>query len=124
MNDSLEKCEIERCDVSEPLSADVCEESRRDKNKITKERRHRRIRDRKPSAFNNLLSVEHLKQRAGFQILKFFFCDFGFGKIDMNDILRKKRCQMYNAANDPQTANDRQTANDPQTGPQMIPGCK
>ena len=25
-----------------------------------------------------------------FQIVKFFFLDFGFGRIDMNDILRKK----------------------------------
>ena len=49
MNDSLEKCEIERCNVSEPLNADVCKESRRDKYKITKQRRHRRIRDRERS---------------------------------------------------------------------------
>ena len=49
MNDSLENCEIERCNVSEPLNAYVCKESRRDKYKITKQRRHRRIRDREPS---------------------------------------------------------------------------
>ena len=30
MNDFLEKCELERCDVSEPLNADVCKESCRD----------------------------------------------------------------------------------------------
>ena len=35
MNDSLENCEIERCNVSKPLNAYVCEESRRDKYKIT-----------------------------------------------------------------------------------------
>ena len=39
MNDSLEKCEIERCNISEPLiNADVYKESRRDKYKITKQK--------------------------------------------------------------------------------------
>ena len=41
MNDSFENCEIERCNVSEPLNAYVCKESRRDKYKITKQGRHR-----------------------------------------------------------------------------------
>ena len=49
MNDSLENCEIERCNVGEPLNAYVCKESRRDKYKITKQRRNRRIRDRESS---------------------------------------------------------------------------
>ena len=49
LNDSLEKCEIERCNVSEPLNADVCKESRRDKCEITKQRRHKGIRGREPS---------------------------------------------------------------------------
>ena len=38
-----------RCNLSEPLNAYVCKESHRDKYKITKQRRHRRIRDRQPS---------------------------------------------------------------------------
>ena len=68
MNDSLEKCKIERCNVSEPLNADVCKESSHNNCKITKQRRHRRIRDseasripigrvwflKRQSAFNNL----------------------------------------------------------------------
>ena len=53
MNDSLERCEIERCSVSEPLNAavndDVWKESRHGKCKITKQKRHKRISDRETS---------------------------------------------------------------------------
>ena len=63
MNDSLENCEIERCNVSEPLTAYVCKESRRDKYKITKQRRHRRIRDREPSRIPVRRVLRKLKKR-------------------------------------------------------------
>ena len=63
MNDSLENCEIERCNVSEPLNAYVCKESRRDKYKITKQRRHRRIRDREPSRIPVRRVLRKLKKR-------------------------------------------------------------
>ena len=63
MNDSLENCEIERCNVSEPLNAYVCKESRRDKYKITKQRRHRRIRDREPSRIPVKRVLRKLKKK-------------------------------------------------------------
>ena len=63
MNDSLENCEIERCDISEPLNAYVCKESRRDKYKITKQRRHRRIRDREPSRIPVRRVLRKLKKK-------------------------------------------------------------
>ena len=63
MNDSLENCEIERCNVSEPLNAYVCKESRRDKYKITKQRRHRRIRDREPSRIPVRRVLRKLKKK-------------------------------------------------------------
>ena len=63
MNDSLEKCEIERCNVSEPLNADVCKESRSDKHKITKQRRHRGIRDREPSRIPVSRVLRKLKKK-------------------------------------------------------------
>ena len=63
MNDSLENCEIEKCNVSEPLNAYVCKESRRDKYKITKQRRHRRIRDREPSRIPVRRVLRKLKKR-------------------------------------------------------------
>ena len=63
MNDSLEKCEIERYNVSEPLNADVCKESRRDICKITKQRRHRRIRDRERSGIPVSRVLSKLKKK-------------------------------------------------------------
>ena len=63
MNDSLENCEIEGCNVSEPLNAYVCKESRRDKYKITKQRRHRRIRDREPSRIPVRRVLRKLKKK-------------------------------------------------------------
>ena len=70
MNDSLENCEIERCNVSEPLNAYVCKESRRDKYKITKQRRHRRIRDREPSRILVRRVIRKLKKRTARHRLK------------------------------------------------------
>ena len=63
VNDSPENCEIARCTVSEPLNAYVCKESSRDKYKITKQRRHRRIRDRKPSRIPVRRVLRKLKKR-------------------------------------------------------------
>ena len=63
INDSLKKCEIERCNVTEPLNADVCKESRRDKCKITKQRGHRRIRDRERSRIPVIRVLRKLKKR-------------------------------------------------------------
>ena len=63
MNDSLENCEIQRCNVSEPLNAYVRKESRRDKYKITKQRRHRRIRDREPSRIPVRRVLRKLKKK-------------------------------------------------------------
>jgi len=61
MNDSLEDCKIERCNiVREPLNAYVCKESRRDKYKITK---HRRIRGREPSRIPVRRVLRKLKKR-------------------------------------------------------------
>ena len=61
MNDSLEDCKIERCNVvGEPLNAYVCKESRRDKYKITK---HRRIRGREPSRIPVRRVLRKLKKR-------------------------------------------------------------
>ena len=45
------------------LNADVCKESRRDKCKITNQRRHRRIRDREPSRIPVSRVLRKLKKR-------------------------------------------------------------
>ena len=63
MNDSPEKREFERCNVSESLNPDVCKESRCDKYKITKQRRHRRIRDRGPPRIPVSRMLRKLKRR-------------------------------------------------------------
>ena len=68
MNDSLENCEIKRCNVSKLLNAYVCKESRRDKYKITKQRRHRRIRDREPSRIPVRRVLRKLKKKKNHMI--------------------------------------------------------
>ena len=70
INDSLEKYEIQRSNVSEPLNADVCKESCHDKCKITKQRRHRRIRDREPFRIPVSRVLRKLEKRTTRQRLK------------------------------------------------------
>ena len=63
MSDSVEKWEVDRCNVSQPLNADICKESRLDKYKMTKQSRHRRIRDREPSRIPVSRVLRKLKKR-------------------------------------------------------------